>query len=418
MTNTKHTRKALLSSVVALLLCFSMLMGTTFAWFTDSVTSANNIIQSGKLDVTMEYSDSVTTPNWQDASGTAIFDYELWEPGYVEVKYIKIANAGNLAFRYELSVIPETQPAAGEVNLADVIDVYFYEFPAGAPLADITKDQLTDALKVGTLTDMMAENDGAAHGVILPLNGSTNVTLKAEDEAIAREGETVAVIALKMQETAGNEYQGKDVGGTFAVQLLATQYTYEKDSFDNQFDNDSTYPAVDTVTVPENNTEDVVLSTETVKVTVPAASAQEGDDYKIVVSNETVETDSATGETTVGFDLTMYKNDAKVSGDTVYEVEWNVGTGLIISEVTHNGTALTQATTGADQTYTYDAATGVLTIYTKSFSPFEVTYTALKETFADNSWDIIIQACQSNSVPASWSVGDKKAMTIGGSTYD
>ena len=61
MNNTKTTKKALFSSVVALVLCFTMLLGTTFAWFTDSVTSANNVIQSGNLDVVLEYKS-----NWSD----------------------------------------------------------------------------------------------------------------------------------------------------------------------------------------------------------------------------------------------------------------------------------------------------------------------------------------------------------------
>ena len=134
----------------------------------------------------------------------------------------------------------------------------------------------------------------------------------------------------------------------------------------------------DSVTVPANNTEDVVLSTETIEVTVPAEDAEAGATYKIVVSNESTETDNATGATTVGFDLTMYKNNEKVSGDVVYEITKNIGTDLFISEVTHNGTAMTLATTGADQTYTYDSTTGELTIYTKSFSPFAVTYANYK----------------------------------------
>ena len=58
MTNSKTTKRALFSSVVALLLCFTMLLGTTFAWFTDSVTSANNIIKSGNLDVNLYYWDN------------------------------------------------------------------------------------------------------------------------------------------------------------------------------------------------------------------------------------------------------------------------------------------------------------------------------------------------------------------------
>ena len=133
------------------------------------------------------------------------------------------------------------------------------------------------------------------------------------------------------------------------------------------------------VVVPDNNTEDVVISTETIEVTVPATSAAAGDNFKIVVSNESTETDATTGETTVAFDLTLYKNNVKVSGDVIYEITKNVGAGKIIAEVKHNETALTNATTGADQTYSYDSATGVLTIYTKSFSPFAISYADYKD---------------------------------------
>jgi predicted ribosomally synthesized peptide with SipW-like signal peptide len=84
------TRKALLNSIIALVLCFSMLLGTTWAWFTDSVTSSNNIIQSGVLKAGMEYSDDLSGDSWQDASTGSIFDYQHWEPGFTQIKYIKV----------------------------------------------------------------------------------------------------------------------------------------------------------------------------------------------------------------------------------------------------------------------------------------------------------------------------------------
>ena len=74
----RSTKSALLSAVVALLLCCSMLVGTTFAWFTDSVTSANNIIKSGNLDVTMEWKDATASgaqQSYKDAAEGAIFNY-------------------------------------------------------------------------------------------------------------------------------------------------------------------------------------------------------------------------------------------------------------------------------------------------------------------------------------------------------
>ena len=56
MTNRKVTRRALLLSLLAVVMCIVMLVGTTFAWFTDTASTAVNKIQSGNLDVQLEYS--------------------------------------------------------------------------------------------------------------------------------------------------------------------------------------------------------------------------------------------------------------------------------------------------------------------------------------------------------------------------
>ena len=128
-------------------------------------------------------------------------------------------------------------------------------------------------------------------------------------------------------------------------------------------------------TVPAGNTSDVVLNDKGVEVTIPAIATQGGDKYKIDVKNESTSESTETGEITVSFELELYKNGNAVNtNDVIYEVTKNIGTGKYISEVTHNGTPLTEATTPADQTYTYDSTTGVLTIYTTSFSPFEISY--------------------------------------------
>ena len=230
----KTTKKALVASLFSLLLCFSMLIGTTFAWFTDSVTSANNIIQSGTLDVELMFRD---TPNdtWKDASQNPIFDYKYWEPGFAQVKYVKLANVGSLAFRWQMNIIPNINVADGEADLADVIDVYM--LPADAT---ITRDTIAAATPVGTLSELIADADGAAYGIMLPEEGkgSTNVTLDREDAAITATGSVEYAIVLKMQESAGNEYQGLSVGEGFSVQVLATQYTWENDSFDHLYDDD------------------------------------------------------------------------------------------------------------------------------------------------------------------------------------
>ena len=212
MNNKKTTKRALLSSVLSLVLCMAMLIGTTFAWFTDSVTSSGNIIKSGTLEVTMEWKDATTTGKqltYKDASEGAIFNYDLWEPGYVEAKNIKISNVGTLALKYNLNIA-----ANGEVSeLADVIDVYFAEGEH-----TLSSREMTELTLVGTLSDIL---EG------MPANMSGD--LKAE------ENDTVT-IALKMQESAGNEYQGLSIGSDFSVVLMATQDNVEKDSFDENYD--------------------------------------------------------------------------------------------------------------------------------------------------------------------------------------
>ena len=164
---------------------------------------------------------------------------------------IKIANIGSLALKYKVNII-----ADGEVSdLADVIDVYYVD-PA-AQVAD--RADLTDDMKIGTLTEVLAAFGETGNGA-LEAHTSDTVT-----------------IALKMQESAGNEYMNKAIGASFAIQLLATQFTSESDSFDDQFDADATYPNVSVpVSIPaEDVTEPVNLNTNGMNVEVPAAVINE-----------------------------------------------------------------------------------------------------------------------------------------------
>ena len=237
MNKKNTTKRSLLVSALMLLVCTTMFVGSTFAWFTDSVTSSNNIIKSGTLDVAMTWADEVDG-TYKDASEGAIFDYKLWEPGYTQVKYIKLENLGNLAFQYKLTVTPNILPTAGKANLADVIDVYTVEVKDGYTAPASFEEAKTSMTHVGTLADVLAATEGCDTGVILPKEGSTDVELPAGTEVY--EEDVTVCIALHMQETAGNEYQNLSVGDGFSVQLLATQFTYEEDHFNNQYDKDLT----------------------------------------------------------------------------------------------------------------------------------------------------------------------------------
>ncbi len=216
---------ALITSAISLLLCFVMLLGTTFAWFTDEVTSTNNKIQAGTLNIDMLVKDvDESTDKFVSVKENkdAIFNYTNWEPGFVMAKNIKVTTSGTLALKYSMSLVPY-----GEVEeLADVVEIYYK-----AELVENFGRDLEAAglVKLGTLRDVL---DGA-EGTVL------------KDELMPDSNtEDYATIALKMIETAGNEYQGTKIGTTFDINLFATQYTYEEDSFDENYDEDSKYAVI------------------------------------------------------------------------------------------------------------------------------------------------------------------------------
>ena len=196
MTNRKSTKRALLGSVMAMVLCLAMLVGATFAWFTDTASTGVNKIQAGKLDVALEMKDA--SGNWvsaegktldfvkaADAKGEAI----LWEPGCTyTLPELRVVNNGNLALKYMIKITG----IKGDAKLNEVIDWTIND-------ADIN------------LTEMQ---------------------LKAGEEGAA------FTIKGHMQESAGNEYMDLTISG-ISITVYATQDTVESDSFNNQYDADA-----------------------------------------------------------------------------------------------------------------------------------------------------------------------------------
>ena len=377
MTKHDSIKKPLFSAVVSLLLCFSMLLGTTFAWFTDSVTSAGNIIQSGSLDIEMywaEGKEDPTTVVWNDASEGAIFDYDKWEPGYAEVRHIKIENNGTLALAYKIAIV-----ANGEVSdLSDVIDVYYLD-----PAAQITdRDQLTDDKKLGTLTDVLANL--AATG--------TGALAKGESDTVT--------LALKMQEGAGNEYQEKSIGSSFSVQLLATQLSSEFDSFGDDYDAVAVFPktvirfsakksfdsSVDTATGETINNMVVGDNTADIFADVPAgvkvADGQDGFTLSVnTMKNSEANVTLADGEVTTSLDVHV----GGLASDNTVPVQVTLK-GLVKPGLNDNNIKLYHVENGATVQMThvalaeldahnefyYNAATGDVIVSMASFSEVAV----------------------------------------------
>ena len=102
MEQTK-TKKALIMSVLSMVLCIAMLIGMTFAWFTDTASTGVNKIQAGNLKVGFEYWNG---EKYVDAQNATLFSEDTrWEPGHTEIVYLKVTNKGNLALKYKLSTI-------------------------------------------------------------------------------------------------------------------------------------------------------------------------------------------------------------------------------------------------------------------------------------------------------------------------
>ena len=225
MNNKRATKRALLTSVMALVMCVVMLVGTTFAWFTDTASTAVNKIQAGNLDVGLEM--KAANGEWVSAEGKTLNFLQkqgdeagkvpsadiLWEPGCTyELEPVRIVNNGNLALKYKVEITGIEQgrtAVSDQPNLNDVI---------------------TWTISYGDGTNKVASADGEYF--LLPAN-TAGVEL---------------TISGTMSRDAGNKYQGLTLNGA-TITVLATQYTYEKDSKDDQYDKDAQYPDVNIVTV-------------------------------------------------------------------------------------------------------------------------------------------------------------------------
>ena len=233
MTSSKSTKRALISSTLALLMCVAMLIGTTFAWFTDTASTGVNKIQAGNLDLKVEY--TLDGETWKDLDGaTDIFQKGLWEPGHTEVVALKFKNNGNLALKYNINmnIVDETvgiNKSEQEYKLSDYLKV---------------KTLSQEASEIGDICIGMAfseRNDGLGYTATANFKDATVL----DHDLFLAPGEVGNYLIMKvyMPETVGNEANAisteKAASINFGLNVVATQVPYEKDSFGNQYDADA-----------------------------------------------------------------------------------------------------------------------------------------------------------------------------------
>ena len=208
MNNKRATKRALLTSSMALVMCVVMLVGTTFAWFTDTASTGVNKIQAGNLKVDIIGADSENHVSMLSFTKAGATDAEagaeiLWEPGcrYLTEGF-RIANKGNLALKWKAQVNKGATAAnEGNFDLLDVINFYLVTKAADGTETETPLDEFTGNLKKTETSD-------------------------------------VYYIKGVMQTTAGNDYQGLTLNG-ITITVYATQDTVENDSFNNQYDADA-----------------------------------------------------------------------------------------------------------------------------------------------------------------------------------
>ena len=296
MTNRKSTKRALLGSVMAMVLCLAMLVGATFAWFTDTASTGVNKIQAGNLDVQLvdENGNSLEgkTLEFKKAANAAEGEAVLWEPGCTyELPAVYVKNNGKLALKYKVAITGIN----GSAKLNDVIDW-----------------TINDA-------DLSADHSLAA--------GATS-------EALTIKGH--------MKESAGNEYMNESIDG-IAITVYATQDTVESDSFHNTYDANATYPVANVTELKEALTNGGVVA---VTKDIQTNNSEDTAAARIVISQPTtlnlekkIITPNDMGNNNVNFCALIVDADTTINAGENGGIDTGVNGGYGIN--VRNGATLT-----------------------------------------------------------------------------
>lgn len=373
----RKTKLAMLQSVVALILCAAMLVGTTFAWFTDEVTSAVNKIQAGTLDVDLVdaagNSLEGTSLTFMDVTGNTDI---LWEPGCTfKTQGFRVANRGSLALEYTMYI----NGLLGDSKLLEVI-----------------RFSVQDA------------------------DGYTVDIDTFEGQHSARASSDVFYLVGHMDENAGNEYMNLTLT-CIGITVYATQAMEENDSFGPEYDKDAFFPGLDapilgSVNITTENdllTADAYIDVEGAKVTIPAGTRVKPGTTTLKLRVKLM--DETTSDVKLSDNQVLQPMDVTVEGVSddnqvpltveLYEIApVGLNMGSIALHHVHKGVTAPMTRVAADAAFTadnqyrYDPATGDLALHMATFS--EVAVVADTE----NAWE--------GKLDYTWYDASKTALTI------
>ncbi len=368
----KHTKKALLTSALSMLLCLSMLIGSTFAWFTDSVTSGKNKIVAGNLDVELYHTNAsvaakekVTkdTDLFVNADGSAI----NWEPGAAAYENFRVENAGSLALKFRLAMNvfdKNTVTVDGTAySLADVIKVAVLDHAFEGERTELSAMDFTDGLeafeKIGALEPNAGDKSSAEFAVVLYWAPTAN-----DDIYNLKNGKT----------SSDSEPLWIEIG----IDLQAAQTPFEKDSFDENYDATAEFPDAAFAIGPSSFTaepvdgEQTVLGNDAVSLTAPNGALTAGNEivFEVTPNSDVAEgVTVASDEKSVSYDIGLYTkaDHTEVHPKSAVTVKLYIGKNLTDVSVYHDGELM-------EAGVSYDHETGYLTFTTSDFSPFDIIY--------------------------------------------
>ena len=324
----KSNSRKLTASVVLVIASIALLLGLTFAWFTDSVSNKGNKIQAGTLGIELS-----TTGD----GGVILASDGQWEPGYSEKADATVTNTGSLWLKYDLSV--ENLQSGGNADLAEVLDVY--SVAEGA-------QSLDGATKIGTLADLAAGTATLGQDAVLAPQGYSGSDAASSSKLN---------LVVKMRESAGNEYQGASV--SFDVVVKATQQAHEADGFGNdQYDANATLPVTSTADLKTALTQGGSVSLGSDMTVDPEFPAD-------------VDSDSAYAQMSVSSDTTLDLSGKTISLDSSAASE-NLPTTSILIDVlggttTLDGDGVVSAEAGYNNSYAMQVNGGSLVINSGSY---------------------------------------------------
>ena len=375
----KTSKKPLLTSAMSLLICFSMLIGVTFAWFTDSAASGVNKIVAGNLDIEVEYnvrnSDGTLGADWQPLQDSqSLFSGSLWEPGHTEYAVIRIKNAGTLALKYQVKV--DVVAETGSINVEG------------------RQFKLSDYLKYGVKFGTAEPSFNRADAVDL---ANTALGAYASDarNLEANTGYDYMVLAITMPTSVGNAanydkaYNAPSID--LGITVLATQKASESDSFGSDYDQNAQYPlptftSTSNASFPVQNDATLALGAAQVEVSLNANTstgntvnvgsvivpAGKVADASLPVSVEVKPAGqgnfsaAAEGKDAKYYDISV-SNLNDTNGKVKVTLQLDPGlTDVVIKHYVNSTVTVVPCT--------YNPVTGKVTFETESFSPLAIEY--------------------------------------------